>query len=151
VKSEIEAARDAAAPTTPAEKLPKISEKVARDASLAPTAIMPRQRSKKLSASRKSVQDSAPEPDHEEEPEISDNESLDILDKDAEEEELERLVFGDGSTFKAQLGQEMDVDYEEGSDYSRKSQDEDAEGDGGLGEVDDAEVRTTPLFQTLRD
>jgi len=112
---------------------------------------MPRQRSIKLSASRKTAQDSVPEPNQEKDPEISDNESLDIHEKDAEEEELERLVFGDGSTFKVQLGQGKDVDYEEDSDGSKDSQGADAEGDGGLGEVDDADVRTTPPFQALRD
>ena len=104
---------------------------------------MPRQRSKKLSASCKTVQEPGPQVDHEDEQSGSDNEDLEVFEKDEEEEELDKLVLGDGSTFMAQLGRDMDVDDEEGSDEAGGLE-EDHEGEGGLEGVDDADVRTTP-------
>lgn len=100
---------------------------------------MPRQRSKKLSSSR--VADEKPEPKVEwgSEPEDSDNASLDISEKDEDEEELERLVLGDGATFKAQLSTDMDVDEE---DLEGNGTEEDLEAEVGLENVDDADAST---------
>jgi len=109
---------------------------------------MPRQRSKKLSASRKTVQEPVPAIHNEDEQFGSDNEDLEILEKDAQEEELDKLVLGDGSAFMAQLGGGMDVDSEEGSDVAEELEDEN-DGEGGLEGVDDADVRTTPPFVHL--
>lgn len=67
----------------------------------------------------------------------SDNESVDIMDKDSDEEELDRLVLGDGAGFTAQLGQDMD--FESGDDEEEKGQDEEQE-DIGIEGVDDADV-----------
>lgn len=104
---------------------------------------MPRQRSKKLAASRKTVQDPRPPTHHEDDQSASDNEDLEILERDAEEEELDKLVLGDGSAFMAQLGGGMDVDSEGDSDVA-EGLDDDNDGEGGLEGIDDADVRTTP-------
>ncbi|TVY41873.1 putative U3 small nucleolar RNA-associated protein [Lachnellula subtilissima] len=100
---------------------------------------MPRQRSKKLSASRKTVPESAPAIHHEDEQSGSDNEDLEILEKDAQEEELDKLVLGDGSAFMAQIGGGMDMDSEDGSDVAEGLEDEN-DGEGGLEGVDDADL-----------
>ncbi|TVY23260.1 putative U3 small nucleolar RNA-associated protein [Lachnellula hyalina] len=100
---------------------------------------MPRQRSKKLSASQKTVQEPVPAIHNEDEQFGSDNEDLEILEKDAQEEELDKLVLGDGSAFMAQLGGGMDVDSEEGSDVAEELEDEN-DGEGGLEGVDDADL-----------
>ena len=110
------------------------------------THTMPRQRSKKLTASRiveaKSAAEEDPASDginSENETDDSDNESLISVEKDEEEEELDRLVFGDGAGFKAMLGQDMEVDSED------KDGDNGVEEDGseaGLEHVDDADVRS---------
>ena len=106
---------------------------------------MPRQRSKKLIASRvveakPAVEDdpASDEVNSENETDESDNESLISVEKDEEEEELDRLVFGDGAGFKAMLGQGMEVDSED------KEGDSGVEEDGseaGFEPVDDADVR----------
>jgi len=118
---------------------------------------MPRQRSKKISegrratqnseselqpASRKPAQDNSPEPEWEEEESDSEDESEDFRDKDEEEIELDRLVLGDADGFRAQLGQGMDLDFEEGSEGVERGEGE--EEDGGLEGVDDADVRIAP-------
>ncbi|TVY33150.1 putative U3 small nucleolar RNA-associated protein [Lachnellula occidentalis] len=100
---------------------------------------MPRQRSKKSSASRKTAQDPAPLIHHEDEQSGSDNEDLEILEKDADEEELDKLVLGDGSAFMAHLGGGMDVDSEDNSDVADGLEDENV-GEGGLEGVDDADL-----------
>ncbi|TVY87998.1 putative U3 small nucleolar RNA-associated protein [Lachnellula willkommii] len=100
---------------------------------------MPRQRSKKSSASRKTVQDPGPPIPHEDEQSGSDNEDLEILERDAEEEELDKLVLGDGSAFMAQLGGGRDVDSENGSDVAEGLENED-DGEGDLEGVDDADL-----------
>jgi hypothetical protein len=105
---------------------------------------MPRQRSRKLSASRQSEQTStpeksAPEPDHEDFSD-SENESPPISEKDEDEDKLERLVLGDGGAFKAQLSMQMDQDSEDDSGMAE----DDLEAEVGLENVDDADV-STPL------
>ncbi|TVY54643.1 putative U3 small nucleolar RNA-associated protein 18 [Lachnellula cervina] len=100
---------------------------------------MPRQRSKKLAASRKTVQDPMPPTHHEDDQSASDNEDLEILERDAEEEELDKLVLGDGSAFMAQLGGGIDVDSEGDSDVAEGLED-DNDGEGGLEGVDDADL-----------
>jgi U3 small nucleolar RNA-associated protein 18 len=101
---------------------------------------MPRQRSKKLSASREIVQSSSPEPEREDDQSDSDNVSLG---KDEEEEELDRLVLGNGAAFKAQLGQNIDVDMEDDSEDGGALAGEYSDGEVGFENVDDAEVRWT--------
>lgn len=104
---------------------------------------MPRQRSKKLSESRETVPSAAPELERSEDQSDSDNHSLE---KDEEEEELDRLVLGNGTAFKAQLGQNMDIDIEDDSENDEALAEEDSEADVGLENVDDAEVRLTRLL-----
>jgi U3 small nucleolar RNA-associated protein 18 len=100
---------------------------------------MPRQRSKKTSASRITEQAVAQESASEEEQSENDNDSPDIMEKDSDEEELDRLVLGDGARFKAQLGMGMDVDqgeYSKDKDSLVEAQDGEAEFEN----VDDADV-----------
>jgi U3 small nucleolar RNA-associated protein 18 len=104
---------------------------------------MPRQRSKKISSSRVAEEKTARKEVWDSEPEYSDNASLDISEKDEDEEELERLVLGDGATFKAQLGMDMDLDKE---DLEGNGREEDLEAEVGLENVDDADVSTPPYF-----
>lgn len=105
------------------------------------TTIMPRQRSKKLSASRKTAGEPKSELNREEEQSDSDNGSLEMLEKDEDEEELDRLVLGNGPGFKAQLGQDMDWDQESDSEKGGEAREGDIEADTGLEGVDDADVR----------
>jgi hypothetical protein len=105
---------------------------------------MPRQRSKKLSASR--VVEAKPaagedplsdEISSEDETGASDNESFISVEKDEEEEELDRLVFGDGAGFKAMLGHGIDVDSEDKEEQNGLEEDG---SEAGLEHVDDADV-----------
>jgi hypothetical protein len=71
-------------------------------------------------------------------------------DNDEEEEELERLVLGDDGGFKAGLSMDMDMDVD--MDESENSEDhdladEEVAEEGGLENLDDADVRT-PKFAT---
>jgi hypothetical protein len=133
------------------ESLPKISSRILlRDVGRAglttATYEMPRQRSKKLSASRKTVQQPVSEQPHvselerERDQSESENDSLDILEKDSDEEELDRLVLGDQGEFSAQLGNDMDLNQAEGFEESGAGE-EDGDEEGGLENVDDADVR----------
>lgn len=105
---------------------------------------MPRQRSKKLDASRSKEEKPAPKAEHQDQDSGSDIESddgsLQSLEKDEEEEDLDRLVFGDDAGFKAMLGQSMDVDSDNSNEEIEEA--EDGADAGGLEDVDDAEVRT---------
>ncbi|KAF8848924.1 WD40 repeat-like protein [Acephala macrosclerotiorum] len=101
---------------------------------------MPRQRSKKISASRRAESSTVAEVPVEEEPNDSDNESLDILEKDAEEEELDRLVLGDGFGFKAQWGNDTEMQDGEPKGEGDDAVDQDSEGEAGLEGVDDADL-----------
>lgn len=105
---------------------------------------MPRQRSKKLTASQQTEDSSAPE---REERSDTDNDSPGLLEKDEEEEELARLVLGDGLGFKAQLGQQMDLDIDGGSEEEESMVEEDSEGEARLENIDDAEVRGISISQ----
>ena len=105
---------------------------------------MPRQRSKKLTASRQTEYSSAPE---REERRDTDNDSTGLLEKDEEEEELARLVLGDGLGFKAQLGQQMDLAMDGGSEEEDSMVEEDSEGEARLENIDDAEVRGIVISQ----
>lgn len=62
------------------------------------------------------------------------------MEKDEEEEELARLVLGDGLGFKAQLGQQMDLDIDGGSEEEESMVEEDSEGEARLENIDDAEL-----------
>ncbi|EKD20672.1 uncharacterized protein L3040_006392 [Drepanopeziza brunnea f. sp. 'multigermtubi'] len=99
-----------------------------------------RQRSKKLVPSREAENGSAPEaelPQEDSGSEVeSDNESVEAMEKDEEEEELDRLVFGDVAGFQHMLGQGMDVD-SEGSDREVGEESSDS---GGLEHVQDADL-----------
>jgi U3 small nucleolar RNA-associated protein 18 len=107
---------------------------------------MPRQRSKKLSISRQTEQSSALELRPNEDQSDSDNDSPGMWEKDEEEEELERLVLGDGAGFKAQLGQHMDLDGEDGSEFAEGLVEEGSGAEAGLEDVDDAEVSSIVLL-----
>lgn len=74
----------------------------------------------------------------------SDHESVNMMDKDSDEEELDRLVLGDGAGFTAQLGEDMDFDMKEDSE-GEKNEDEDQE-DAGIEGVDDADVLSFPAI-----
>ncbi len=104
---------------------------------------MARQRSKRLSESRKSADKPTKLRGREEDASDSDNESADFMEKDKEEEELDRLVLGGGVDFKAQVSQGMDIDSEEES--AREDEGAEAE-DAGLENVDDADVSTPPFI-----
>ncbi|KAK6581882.1 hypothetical protein PZA11_005579 [Diplocarpon coronariae] len=103
---------------------------------------MPRQRSRKLTADRKTENVSAPEIErsqgegNSENGNESDVESLESVPKDDDEEELDRLVFGDGAGFQQMLGQSMEAE-PENSDEQDSAQDGE---DGGLEHVDDADL-----------
>lgn len=105
---------------------------------------MPRQRSKKLTASRQTEDSSVPE---REERSDTENDSTGLLEKDEEEEELARLVLGDGLGFKAQLGQQMDLAMDGGSEEEESMVEEDSEGEARLENIDDAEVRGIVISQ----
>ncbi|KAH7400387.1 U3 small nucleolar RNA-associated protein-like protein [Cadophora sp. MPI-SDFR-AT-0126] len=105
---------------------------------------MPRQRSKKLIASRavESKPSAAEDPvsDHtnsDNESDESNNESLISVEKDEEEEELDKLVFGDGAGFKAMLGHGMGVNLE---DKVEGNVVEEEGSEAGLEQVDDADL-----------
>src|SRR4030081_769631 len=100
---------------------------------------MPRQRSKKLSASHEAEQKRIPELGQESAHYESDNESLDEQEKGSDEEELDRLVFGDETEFNAHLGHGMDVDEAEVHDGSAVEEEDPGE-EEGLENVDDADV-----------
>jgi U3 small nucleolar RNA-associated protein 18 len=114
---------------------------------------MPRQRSKRLTESRKNGTDlrqvHVPESDHESVHSQSVDESVDIEAKDDEEEELDRLVLGDGAGFKAQLGNDFNVGYKDRILQDEESIEEDEEAEGGLENVDDADVSKTPRFARM--
>jgi U3 small nucleolar RNA-associated protein 18 len=100
---------------------------------------MPRQRSKKLSAGRKALQEQVPPARDEHEQVESDNESADVMEKDEDEFELDRLVLGDEAGFMARLDREgmEDEDLEEAGLEAEVGLDE---VEGNLEDVDDAEV-----------
>jgi U3 small nucleolar RNA-associated protein 18 len=102
---------------------------------------MPQPRSKKGSSSRKTEEDTAPELEEREFGQESDDESLDLREKDSDEEELDRLVLGDGAGFMAQLGVDMDVDEEDDIENGDAHSREEEEGEAALEGVDDADVR----------
>lgn len=109
---------------------------------------MPRQRSRKLSEGRTALQKSTPTTSDQHEQDDSHNESLDIMDKDEDELELDRLVLGDQAGFMAQLDQGRTKDKEEDPEEA------DLEAEVGLGDsdedmegVDDADVRS--LYELL--
>jgi U3 small nucleolar RNA-associated protein 18 len=77
----------------------------------------------------------------------SDNYSLGMLEKDEEEEELDRLVLGDGAGFKAQLGQHMGLDVEDDSEGADSLPEEGSDAEAGLEDVHDAEVSSIVLLQ----
>ena len=106
---------------------------------------MPRQRSKKFSGILKNEDRSAPELQRQEDEEESDNESLGMLEKDPDEEELDRLVLGDDAGFMAQLGGDMDID-ERNSEDGKDITEESDEGEHGLEGVDDADVKRPSSF-----
>lgn len=103
---------------------------------------MPRQRSKKTSASRKIEHAAAPVIERENVHIESDSEQSQISEKDEDEDELERLVLGDGVTFKEQLGMDIEVDTSQSNEFveNREGEEEDA----GLENIDDSDVIYPP-------
>jgi U3 small nucleolar RNA-associated protein 18 len=98
---------------------------------------MPRQRSKKLAAARQSNNFSTTQRPEQTD---SDNDSIGALEKDEEEEELARLVLGDGVGFKMQLDSHARFDMDSNSENGEGVDEEGSEGEAGLENVDDAEV-----------
>jgi U3 small nucleolar RNA-associated protein 18 len=78
----------------------------------------------------------------------SGDESDDMMEKDEDEEELDRLVLGDDAGFTSQLGQDMDLDMDSGGG-DEGDRDEEENEDIGLEGVDDADVGSTALFVEL--
>lgn len=107
---------------------------------------MPRQRSKKDSAGRAAEHDAIPKVDPGRDQSESDNADFDMMEKDSDEEELDDLVFGGGADFQAQLGIDADFNQEEESGEDGVVE-EDFEGEVGLEDVNDAEVRFFIAFQ----
>lgn len=62
---------------------------------------------------------------------------------DDEEEALDRLVLGDETGFMAQLGTDMALDEEDASEDEEGVPGEDEEGEGGIEDIDDADVRAS--------
>ena len=104
---------------------------------------MPRQRSKKLSTTLKVADELASGLAGEEGQSDGDHDDLEMLEKDEDEEELDRLVLGDDAGFKAKLGQDMEWDDKSEPESGEGSGREDLEADTGLEGVDDADVRRT--------
>ncbi|RDW78017.1 hypothetical protein BP5796_05869 [Coleophoma crateriformis] len=106
---------------------------------------MPRQRSKKLSASRAKApaQPQTSEIEHDESGSDfasgDESEELELLEKDAEEDEFERLVLGDAAGWKAEMGKDMDVDVDDSQSEGDAVEGEDEKGDGLEG-MDDADL-----------
>lgn len=100
---------------------------------------MPRQRSKKLTESRKATQQPASSAQDNLEQENSDNESFDAMDKDEDEEELDRLVLGDGAEFKTQIAEDASGMDEDESEAELETGGV-IELEASLEDVDDAEV-----------
>ena len=105
---------------------------------------MPRQRSKKLSAGRETAKDPIPELEQESGLYESYNEDLPMLEKASDEEELDRLVFGDEMEFKVHLGHGTDVGQLADSDGSGGEESNHGEGEG-LENVDDADVSSRTI------
>jgi U3 small nucleolar RNA-associated protein 18 len=108
---------------------------------------MPQQRSKKLSESRQAGDQLESEARHYEDQNESDEESLSMLEKDSDEEELDRLVLGDGAGFKAQLGMGMEWEKGNGSGDDDGAPEDTSEADVGLEGVDDRDVNTSPSLE----
>lgn len=99
---------------------------------------MPPSRSKKSANGKTASKKDARPSLQESEESGSDNESIDMMDKDSDEEELDRLVLGDGAGFTAQLGQDMEFDSED--DAEGENGEDEEEEDVGIEGVDDADV-----------
>jgi len=112
---------------------------------------MPRQRSKRLSEARKTSQQPTPPAQDDREQDDSDNESVDVMEKDEDELELDRLVLGDEAGFMAQL------DHEGGDGGDEDLEEVELEAEVGLGDVegnledvDDADVGYSLAVKYLR-
>lgn len=103
---------------------------------------MPPQQTKTLAGGQKisSTPVRAFEPEDEESG--SENEGSEIMEKDHDEEELDKLVLGDSAGFFERLGGNIDVDNDGDSDGEREEADLGV--DIGLEGVDDADVITPP-------
>lgn len=103
---------------------------------------MARQRSKKSSGDKKSVEKQVQSDIPEQNGEQSDNESVEMMDAGEDEDELARLVLGDDTGFMAQLGQETmgDLDLEADNEDDESQLDVEGEEGENLEDVDDAEV-----------
>lgn len=103
---------------------------------------MARQRSKKSSGDKKSVEKQVQSDIPEQNGEQSDNESVEMMDAGEDEDELTRLVLGDDTGFMAQLGQETlgDLDLEADNEDDESQLDVEGEEGENLEDVDDAEV-----------
>jgi U3 small nucleolar RNA-associated protein 18 len=110
---------------------------------------MPRQRSKKLSEGRKAIQQPTPPTQDEREQDDSENESLDMIEKDEDEAELDRLVLGDGAAFMAHLDEEMQDEGEDASEAELEAEVGLDDEEENLEEVDDADVGDCCVYKGL--
>ncbi len=101
---------------------------------------MPRQRSKRLSEGRKATQLSEPPIRNNREETEDDNERLDAVDKDEDEDELEKLVLGDEAGFLARLDHVEAESIDEVSEAGLEAEVGLGEEEPNLEGVDDAEV-----------
>jgi U3 small nucleolar RNA-associated protein 18 len=102
---------------------------------------MPRQRSKKLSEARKAVQQPTPPTQDEREQDESDRESVNMIEKDEDELELDRLVLGDGARFLAELDRGEEESHDEASEAELEIELGLKDEEENLENVDDADVR----------
>lgn len=109
--------------------------------------IMAKQRSKKLSAAQKSAPKDSQSKTPEQNDVESDNESVEMMEKNQDEDDLARLVLGDDAGFMAQLAQKTGQDL--GADSEDDAEPMDVEGEEAkenLEDVEDAEVFRFDLF-----
>jgi hypothetical protein len=92
---------------------------------------MPRQRSRKLSEGRKALQQPTPPAQDEHDQDNSESESVNIMEKDDDEHELDRLVLGDEVGFIAQL------DHGDMGDEKEDIEEASLEAEVGLNDIED--------------
>jgi hypothetical protein len=103
---------------------------------------MPQQRSRKNGRTRKTSSKVVINFNERSAQNDSENERMDMSDKDEEEDELERLVMGDDAGFRAHLSMgNMEVNEEE-EPKKEGAEEGDVEAESDLENVNDADVRT---------
>jgi U3 small nucleolar RNA-associated protein 18 len=110
---------------------------------------MPRQRSKKLLEARKAVQQPTPPTQDEREQDESGRETANMMEKDEDELELDRLVLGDGAGFLAELNRKEEEDHGEASEAELEAELGLEDGEENLENVDDADVRKVLFLEYI--